>query len=79
MDQKFSEPKLEFLSEFKDHIKKEVSGAIKTEIKKRKELESTVSLLHEHVKSLQKQVSILECKNKELEQYSGRRCSVCKK
>ena len=78
MDQKFSEPKLEFLSELKDHIKKEVSGAIKTEIKKREELESTVSLLQEHVKSFQKQVSILECKNKELELYSGRRCSVCK-
>ena len=78
MDQKLSEPKLEFLSELKDHIKKEVSGAIKTEIKKREELESTVSLLQEHVKSFQKQVSILECKNKELELYSGRRCSVCK-
>ena len=78
MDQKLSEPKLEFLSELKDHIKKEVSGAIKTEIKKREELESTVSLLQEHVKSFQKQVSILKCKNKELEQYSGRRGNVCK-
>ena len=78
MDQKFSESKLEFLSELKDHIKKEVSGAIKTEIKKREELESTVSLLQEHVKSFQKQVSILKCKKKELEQYSGRRGNVCK-
>ena len=78
MDQKFSESKLEFLSELKDHIKKEVSGAIKTEIKKREELESTVSLLQEHVKSFQKQVSILKYKNKELEQYSGRRGNVCK-
>ena len=35
---------LEFLSELKDQIKKEVSEAIKTEIKKREELASTVSL-----------------------------------
>ena len=73
IDQKFNELKL--LSELKDQIKKEVSEAIKTEIKKREELESTVSLLQEHVKNFQKQVSILECKNEELEQY-GRRCCL---
>ena len=65
-DQKFKELKLEFLK-LKDQIKKEVSEAIKTETKKREELESTVSLLQEHVKNFQKQVSILECKNEELE------------
>ena len=43
IDQKFNELKLEFLSELKDQIKKEVSEAIKTEIKKREELESTVT------------------------------------
>ena len=75
INQKFNELKLEFLSELKDQIKKEVSEAIKTEIKKREELESTVSLLQEHVKNFQKQVSILECKNEELEQY-GRRCCL---
>ena len=47
---------------------------LKLEIKKREELESTVSLLEEHVKNFQKQVSILECKNEELEQYGGRCC-----
>ena len=73
IDQKFNELKL--LSELKDQIKKEVSEAIKTEIKKREELESTVSLLQEHVKNFQKQVSILECKNEELDQY-GRRCCL---
>ena len=73
IDQKFNELKL--LSELKDQIKKEVSEAIKTEIKKREELESTVSLLQEHVKNFQKQVSILECKYEELEQY-GRRCCL---
>ena len=41
IDQKFNELKL--LSELKDQIKKEVSEAIKTEIKKREELESTVT------------------------------------
>ena len=71
IDQKFNELKL--LSELKDQIKKEVSEAIKTEIKKREELESTVSLLQEHVKNFQKQVCILECKIEELEHY-GRRC-----
>ena len=75
IDQKFNELKLEFLSELKDQIKKEVSEAIKTEIKKREELESTVSLLQEHVKNFQKQVCILECKNEELQQY-GRRCCL---
>ena len=71
IDQKFNELKLEFLSELKDQIKKEVSEAIKTEIKKREELESTVYLLQEHVK---KQMSILGYKNEELEQYSRRCC-----
>ena len=73
IDQKFNELKLEFLSELKDHIKKEVSEDIKTEIKKREELESTVPLLQEHVKNFQKHVSILKRKNEELDQY-GRRC-----
>ena len=75
IDQKLNKLKLEFLSELKDQIKKEVSEAIKTEIKKREELESTVSLLQEHVKNFQKQVCILECKNEELEQH-GRRCCL---
>ena len=72
IDQKFNELKLEFLSELKDLIKIEVSEAIKTKIKKCEELESTAFLLQEYVKSFQKQVSVLECKNEELEQY-GRR------
>ena len=75
IDQKSNELKLEFQNELKDQIKKEASKAIKTEIKKREELKSTVSLLQEHVKSLQKQVSILECKNEELGQH-GRSCCL---
>ena len=74
IDQKFNKLKLEFLSELKDQIKKEVSEAIKTETKKREEQESTVSLLQEHVKNFQKQVSGLECINEELEQYDRRLC-----
>ena len=34
IDQKFNELELEFLSELKDQIKKEISEAIKTDIKK---------------------------------------------
>ena len=51
IDQKCNELKLNFLKELKDQIKKQVSEAIKTEIKKRGKLESTVSLLQEHVKN----------------------------
>ena len=76
IDQKFNKLKLEFLSELKDQIKKEVSEATKTEIKKREELESTASLLQEHVKNFQKQVSILECKNDGLEQYGRNQAST---
>ena len=60
IDKKFNKLKLEFMSELKDQIKKEVSETIKTEIKKREELQSTVSLLQEQVKSFQKQLSVLE-------------------
>ena len=38
IDQKLNKLKLGFLSELKDQMKKEVSEAIKTEIKKREEL-----------------------------------------
>ena len=38
IDQRSNKLTLEFLSELKDQIKKEVSEAIKTEIKKREEL-----------------------------------------
>ena len=53
----FNELNLDFLIELKDQIK---------------ELESPVSLLQKHVKNFQKQLSVLECKNEELEQYSRR-------
>ena len=76
--QTYNELKLEFLSELKDHIKKEVPEAIKTEIKKLtkelEELESKVSLLQEHEKNFQKQVSVLKRKNEELQQYGRRLC-----
>ena len=74
IDQKFNELKLEYLSELKDLIKIEVSEAIKTKIKKCEELESTAFLLQEYVKSFQKHVSVLECKNEELEQCGRRLC-----
>ena len=73
IDQRSNKLTLEFLSELKDQIKKEVSEAIKTEIKKREELESTVSLLQEHVKNFQTQVTVLEVL------FKNRRCSICRK
>lgn len=44
---------------------------MKTEIKKREEPESTVLLLQDHVKKFEKQVSVLKCKNEDLEQLVG--------
>ena len=43
IDHKFNELGLDFMSELKNQIEKDISEAIKTEIKKREELESTVA------------------------------------
>ena len=66
IDEKFSEFKLDILPELKQI---EVAEALKNKLKKREELESTVSLLQQHVKICQNQIT-------ELQQADGRRLCV---
>ena len=75
IDEKFREFKSDFINETKDQIKNEVSEAIGVEIRKREELESTVAVLQQHVKNCQKQMTVLQSENEELEQ-SGRRLCI---
>ena len=73
-DEKFREFNSDFINEIKDQIKDEVSEAIGVEIWKREELESTVAVLQQHVKNFQKQMTVLQSENEELEQYGRRLC-----
>ena len=66
INEKFREFKTDFINEIKDQIKNEVSEAIGVEIRKREELESTVSTLQQHVKNFQKQMMVLQNENEEL-------------
>ena len=63
IDEKFREFKSDFINELKDQIKNEVSEAIGVEIRKRKELESTVAVLQQHVKNFQKQMMLMQSEN----------------
>ena len=75
IDEKFNELKNDFLTEIKEQIKNEVAAAINNEMKKREELESTVSMLQQqHVKEYQKRINKLEDDGEELEQYGRRLC-----
>ena len=56
-----------FFTEFKDQIKNELAEVLKGEFGKREELESTVSVFHEHVHYYQNHLNEIKCKNKELE------------
>ena len=49
VDEKFNDFKIAIIVELREQIKQEVSKALEKEIKKREELESTVSMLQEHV------------------------------
>ena len=60
IDGKFNEIKIDFLAEIKEQIKNEVAAAINNEIKKREELESTVTMLQQHVRGYQKRINKLE-------------------
>ena len=51
IDEKFREFKSDFITEIKDQIKNEVSETIGAEIRKREELELTVAVLQQHVRS----------------------------
>ena len=66
--------KSDFKNEIKDQIKNEVSEAIEVEIRKWEELESIVVVLQQRVKNFQKQMSVLQSENEELEQYGRRLC-----
>ena len=48
-DEKFNDFKIAIIVELREQIKEEVSKALEKEIKKREELESTVSMFQEHV------------------------------
>ena len=49
VDEKFNDFKIAIIVELREQIKQEVSKALEKEIKKREELESTVSMLQKHV------------------------------
>ena len=74
IDEKFNSLKTDILAEFKDQIKNDLAEVLKEEFRKREELESTVSVLQEHVHYYQNQVNKLNGENEELEQYGRRLC-----
>ena len=71
---KFNSPKTDILGKLKGHIKNELAEVLKEEFRKREELVSKVSVLHEHVHYYQNQVKELKCENGELDQYEKRLC-----
>ena len=52
IDKKFNDFKIAMIAEIRDQIKQQVSEALEKEIKKREELESTVSTLSGRCKKL---------------------------
>ena len=72
IDEKFNELKNDFLTEIKEQIKNEVTAAINNEMKKREELESTLSMLQQHVREYQKWINKLDDDGEELGQYGSR-------
>ena len=74
IDEKFREFKSDFINEIKDQIKNKSSEAIGVEIRKREELESAVAVLQQQVKNFQKQMTVLQSENEELEQCGRRLC-----
>ena len=75
IDEIISEFKIDILVELKQQLKIEVVEAFKNEQKIREELKSTVSLLQQHAKIWQNQITELQQEKEELEQY-GRRLWV---
>ena len=74
IDDKFCEFKFDISAELKQQLKIELAEAFKNELKKREELESTVSVLQQHVKICQNQIKEMQQANEELEQYYRRLC-----
>ena len=75
IDEIISEFKIDILVELKQQLKIEVVEAFKNEQKIREELKSTVSLLQQHAKIWQNQITEFQQEKEELEQY-GRRLWV---
>ena len=73
-DEKFNLLKTDIFTELRDQIKNELAEVLKEEFRKRVELESTVSMLQEHVHYYQIQSNEIKRENKELEQYGRRLC-----
>ena len=69
IDEKCNALKTNIFAEFNDHINFDLVELLKEEFKKRKELDSTVSLLQEKVHHYQNQVNKLRRENKEPEQF----------
>ena len=74
IDEKFNSLKTDILTELKDQIKNELAEVFKEEFRKREELESTVSVLQEHVRYYKNQLNEIKHENEELEQYGRRLC-----
>ena len=60
IDDKFSEFKLDILAQLKQQLKIETAEAFKNELDKMEELESTVSVLQQHVKICQNQIKKMQ-------------------
>ena len=60
INEKFNSLKTDILAELKDQIKNVLAEVPKEEFRKREELESTVSVLQEHVRHYQNQVNELK-------------------
>ena len=73
-DEKFNDFKIAIIAEIWYQINLEVLEALEKEIKKREKLESTVSMLQEHLKNYQKQVNELKDSQDQLEQYGRWLC-----
>ena len=69
IDEKSWEFKSNFINEIKGQIKNEISEVIRIELRKREELESAVAVLQQHLKNFQKQITVLQSENVELERY----------
>ena len=63
-----------FIARFKQQLNIEVAEAFKNELKKREELEPTVSVLQQHAQICQNQIKEMQQANKELEQYGSGLC-----
>ena len=74
LDQKFEELKGQFVSEIKEELKKEMQSLLNKYEEKVEALESTVSMLQQHVTNLKEQNEIMYSRVDDNEQYGRRLC-----